>query len=822
MIPSWVWRIDSVPLRSPTALREGLHVLARGEHPDASVTNRVWTGARDELAREWRRTHGSMDLVRDQRWFDGVGPHGGRGLVQHLVHHVAPGAALELHGSFVGVRRSVRTGMEDPLALRWLTMLLPADLLVAATAASGGLEPAADAPEVASDPERATLAAGGLAETHLHAGSSMSFSWLWTSIAAGWGVADATEVMGARAAVPALEQPAGLYRGARTFCWIAAALTARQLLAEWLMGCVPWDAHWRTWSRDPLCGPLLEGFADGGGTRLDPLTAAAAWQDLRDRAVVGGRRPATLGELRDRDPLAQWFGLTGRALPETSFQARLLWRLLDVDTPGWRSVHRLACQYLRVRTLLYAHLIEDPGAPGLDRFTGIYARIGPWRGALDHLGGATSVLQAGALAAVVETRTSPDPDAGTLRDTVYALASAAADQRPDVRFAVILHFTKNVERSPDVPPPLAWYRANLPRALAWCRAMQCWPELLRILRGVDVASRELDTPLWAIAPLVRQVRRTSREAAGLLAGLRPLRGTWHAGEDFRTPLEGLRRVEELLSSGVVERGDRLGHGLVLGIDPSAWRDAYVVQPRSERLFDLSWALELAPELDLPSRCVEHVRRELRDLRRELGAVRPGLDWSEERLVDLRRDLLEGRWIHRHGMPGDPLPESPCAGELLDAWVSDHLLFQDLDQPRPTVLGEADVLWISALQEWVRHRAGALELTVEANPSSNLVIGDLGSLLAHPALALFPPPRAPRTTASLPVSVNTDNPLVTGSSLPDEFHWMFVALMAQGTSVDEAFHWLRQLADHGLRSVFADDTSVGELLEEDDCWPRSNR
>ena len=75
-----------------------------------------------------------------------------------------------------------------------------------------------------------------------------------------------------------------------------------------------------------------------------------------------------------------------------------------------------------------------------------------------------------------------------------------------------------------------------------------------------------------------------------IEGVPPLRTTVHAGEDFVHLLTGLRRLDEAIRHLGLEEGDRIGHGMALGLDPTTWfeRIGRVVQTREERLLDLVW------------------------------------------------------------------------------------------------------------------------------------------------------------------------------------------------------------------------------------------
>jgi hypothetical protein len=69
-----------------------------------------------------------------------------------------------------------------------------------------------------------------------------------------------------------------------------------------------------------------------------------------------------------------------------------------------------------------------------------------------------------------------------------------------------------------------------------------------------------------------------------------IRMTAHAGEDFVHLLTGLRYVDEAIEYFPLLEGDRIGHGMALGVDPREWAQHASRLPmmREERLFDLVW------------------------------------------------------------------------------------------------------------------------------------------------------------------------------------------------------------------------------------------
>ena len=117
----------------------------------------------------------------------------------------------------------------------------------------------------------------------------------------------------------------------------------------------------------------------------------------------------------------------------------------------------------------------------------------------------------------------------------------------------------------------------------------------RYLVGLDAASLENATPVWVFVKAYNKARDSSIEKIGYDGNrTRSLRFTFHAGEDFRHILSGLRRMDEAVTFLKFHAGDRIGHGTALGISPEQWRryNPFVVLPRMEALENYIWAYDV--------------------------------------------------------------------------------------------------------------------------------------------------------------------------------------------------------------------------------------
>lgn len=726
------------------------------------------------------------------------------------------------------VLRGDKDRSEHATQWRWLTLRLPEDLLVAAsvTAASRLFERPFEAPARGVQivtPQLARVLQKPCAETHLHLGSGMSFELLWTGL-----MHEPDDDFSTR-----------LKERARDT--LVAAIT-RFLLALYLREHASRGeaSSWSCFAQNGLRKFCEELAREGGSTHAYEIVQAAlavAWRGTAEvndaelttvyramvRAWLGVRisRDETDTGARciaRRDPLSAWLvPEQALAMPETRFATRAL-RYAAARPGADPAFEKLFWQYQRLRGRLYRDLVEEPGTPGLEWFSRNYDRIWQFRRPLEDW----LVLHAIETAAEdvnlvsFEGRTAPRPDWGwnDVVKCIRTVASCARSIRTDVGQArpevgLVLHFIKrndevNHEPREGAPRHAVWFKARWREALTIGTAIERHPELLMVLRGIDVAARETAQPTWALAPLFRYVRSASVVAVESLLRQHPdwrpepLRATVHAGEEFCRLPEGLRRMHEAIESSMVEFGDRFGHGLALGADPlrESERRAKVFQSADERFFDLVWEMERYASRDIEGDAsrIEFVRSEVQRIARTLFDK-----WvSVEDLIELRRALYRKDFVDRYGYP--TLSEGD--GDRVAQYLKDPGVWRRGRAPLEVSYDAAEVNFLQRVQAWLRALVGRMEITIEMNPSSNLLINAHRDVEDHPAFNLLPlRPDEATSSRRVMVSVNTDNPLTFASHLADEFAYVHNGLMRLGKSSAVTLDWIDRAREAGFNSRF---------------------
>ncbi|WP_025850209.1 hypothetical protein [Paenibacillus ehimensis] len=122
------------------------------------------------------------------------------------------------------------------------------------------------------------------------------------------------------------------------------------------------------------------------------------------------------------------------------------------------------------------------------------------------------------------------------------------------------------------------------------------PMVTNFIVGLDAASLEHYTPVQVFAPVFEEARDSKYDSLRILdpeGNILPRQSlffTFHAGEEFRHLGSGLRRIDEVIEYCKLHAGDRIGHGIALGVPVEEWakRNPVVILPRGEYLDNLLW------------------------------------------------------------------------------------------------------------------------------------------------------------------------------------------------------------------------------------------
>lgn len=317
--------------------------------------------------------------------------------------------------------------------------------------------------------------------------------------------------------------------------------------------------------------------------------------------------------------------------------------------------------------------------------------------------------------------------------------------------------------------------------------------------------------------------------------------TYHVGEDFLDIMDGLRAIDEAITFLQMEKGDRLGHALALGIAPEAYyrsKRNSVYLTKQDYLDNLVWmlyrSLELNVNIDANHRAKmqEEARRLLMEIYysgssfgREIANRQPmemlDMYYDSWKLRGDHPDLYKtGRYKKENSlssgkyascMTGKKFPSNYRENEVITGLY--YMYHFDAGAKKKGLQPECfDIMdWYVELagsfQEAMRREVAMRGIAIECNPTSNVLIGTFGSYDRHPILN-FSRCRLDGLSGNtqIQVSINTDDLGVFDTSLENEYALLLCAISRarhrEGNYNDDAvYEYLDYVRENGIRMSF---------------------
>ena len=730
-----------------------------------------------------------------------------------------------------GRQMVLRVDRDEPgreiLQWRFVSLALPPGILLSAASQRTGRTP-----ERVRVLHRSFAPDGPVAHQHVHHAAMMSFEGLWVTLRRRALVEPGrlvTSIRDPRAICPRLH-PGTCIGGTgdeeRTYAkrhpiararhmedW--AGLLRQTFIAGFLLDlheghCCPLES-----CADERCQAgwaVLRAFVAGRGSRYQ---GGARWP-WPDDLLREERRYRRVEEY-SLDPY-NTEAHTERTRHETAKETRRLARAFfhlcpeEAETPD-QGYEVLLLQYLRVKTALFGLLVHGPGERGLKRFLKHFRQIKVYAPRADRMKPCTPD-EPGLQVRATEYRVAPDAWSAIHRLRHGEIEDRSrTKERPESGWLVHFKRTPPEERTPlenGLPLFGDAIRKIDSEADDIIRALRAKPTHLRTLRGVDLCGIEEEQPLWVSADTLRHVRRESGIVAGSrrALGLEPLGLTLHVGEDFRSLTSGMRAVAEPFRWELIERGDRIGHGLAITLDPSQWfrrRLGEVISvERFDRLLDLAFLAEYAKEQNDCQRewLEDQVTQTVTSIGFETGSsIVPAQEvvetarnlWRSLGCRSIRRLLTSDtycgearheRWMHNYlwhrsvQQRASQEVRIPVVDDVNDVGDDGEMAVENLRHERD-LLKQSHRTLLREVARW--------QVCIESSPSSNLVVGSLDAISAQDFLARRPTREIPEQGATLTWTISTDDPITFSTTLADEYAYAWAGMtMRASKPVDPTY------------------------------------
>lgn len=365
--------------------------------------------------------------------------------------------------------------------------------------------------------------------------------------------------------------------------------------------------------------------------------------------------------------------------------------------------------------------------------------------------------------------------------------------------------------------------------------------------GIDAANSEIACRPEVFAQAFRYLRRhhikRKEEHCPVDLGI-----TYHVGEDFMDVVDGLRAVDEAIQFLQLQKGDRIGHGLVLGVEVGDYyelRNHTVVLSLQMQIDNAAWLWDKLTRVGGYDKTKEELKRRYGECFRKVYTSYGGTpdidlyfssmllrgdnpecydntgnvnnrfgnadEWWNKALVrsktcDEARKQREARklyYLYHYDNEGKQ------NGNIYDTWEVDSEMCEAIEAVQYKLLQEVEDIGIA----------------IECNPTSNFKIGEIDRYDQHP-ITKFNTIRGytkyPKHDIS--VSINTDDKGVFATSIEREYALVAHSLIRKfrhendGLKNSDVYDWLDRirLLSIGQRfdkSVQLDDPSEKNSLPE---------
>lgn len=459
-------------------------------------------------------------------------------------------------------------------------------------------------------------------------------------------------------------------------------------------------------------------------------------------------------------------------------------------------------------------------------------------------------------------------------EKIFERKSRHIDRREeDMPYFYVLHFGKKQLKPTNIDSRRYFLQARnwevRQKIEIQAKAINCALEdsgyLCARIRGIDACSHEIGCRPETFAVAFRFLTEFCAQKSHRYEKERywpKLGKTYHAGEDFLELTDGLRAIDEAVCFLNLERGDRLGHALALGVVPEQYYDKsrrFAVLPVQDILDNLVWILYRSLEWGIM--IPEGLRFRLHEYAESLLKRIYGKNCPEASL----REYYES-WTLRGDDPllYSELENDMCMVEnvkskversklhcvLYNRYMVNHYHWKSLspDSYREKVsvlkllyyyhfgveervegarierfaIDRAYVQLLREVQDCMMQQLMEKGIAIECNPSSNYLIGSIEKYDQHPIFRFnsygLPVPDGKNEAIQLKVSVNTDDQGVFDTSLQNEYALLYASLQKKIDvdgkrliSNDDARAYLEHIRCIGNEITFS--KAVSRVLEE---------
>lgn len=339
----------------------------------------------------------------------------------------------------------------------------------------------------------------------------------------------------------------------------------------------------------------------------------------------------------------------------------------------------------------------------------------------------------------------------------------------------------------------------------------------RKIVGLDAANTEVNTPPEIFAPYFRKHREDYKGRSSLYL-------TYHVGEEFRNLEAGLRYIDNTIDFLNYSRGDRIGHGLALGLDPNEfyYKKRYQVTTYlQEHIDNMAWMYYIFTNFLVEDNIYLSILEN--QFYKSINLLLPEfttklsyniVDYSQslflrgdnrsyytsyEKIKEIR-DYSNSDFATNISGYFD-IVENQKAKILHHHYIYDEKLMQ-----RGSKIIEYDVTedWINmvtSIQEYLKDKISKKGIFIESNPTSNRKISSISHYTDLPLLKMNSFQLTQEVHKSIPVTLNTDDGAIFQTNLSNEYSLIAAGLERDGYDTEHIYRYIDYLREMSKSSIF---------------------
>ncbi|WBW96310.1 hypothetical protein [Oceanirhabdus sp. W0125-5] len=351
------------------------------------------------------------------------------------------------------------------------------------------------------------------------------------------------------------------------------------------------------------------------------------------------------------------------------------------------------------------------------------------------------------------------------------------------------------------------------------------PYLSHFLLGIDAASLENNTPVQVFAPVYDMARDSKndpislKDKNGRLIKNKSLAFTFHAGEDFRHLISGLRRIDEVIEYCKFHSGDRIGHATALGVNVEHWasQNPVVILPRGEYLDNLLWMWGIYTGIqNVNPRINIILEQEIYKISKDIFKNNTGINapmlqevyqerFKEFTLNENYRVSIDGR--EDEDKYRYPLFCINAEDNQRIIWDADKLLHayncrcykKKMEEPIYVKVSDIDVEIMKEIQNWIMIQLANKGIVVEVNPTSNAIIGEIRNMFDNHAFVINKVGQ--KENSNVMFNINSDDPMVFNTNISNEYAYLYYGLLYRGVCKEAALEWIEKRRVCGMETSF---------------------